>query len=91
MAVTIRLSRIGCNNKPAYRVMVADSRSPRDGRFIEIVGSYDPKRKGENYSLDLERINYWQERGAKATETVASLVKRARKAANAATDTTATA
>ena len=81
MAVTIRLSRTGCNNKPSYRVMVTDSRSPRDGRFIEIVGSYDPKKKGENYTLDMERIDYWQGQGAQVSETVASLLKRARKAA----------
>jgi small subunit ribosomal protein S16 len=60
--------------------MVADSRSPRDGRFIEIVGSYDPKRTGENYTLDLNRIDYWQGQGAKVSETVASLLRRARKA-----------
>jgi small subunit ribosomal protein S16 len=66
--------------------MVADTRAPRDGRFIEIVGSYDPKRKGENYTLDLERIDYWLGQGAKASETVASLVKRARKAAPAAAE-----
>ena len=86
MAVTMRLSRTGCNNAPSYRVMVADTRAPRDGRFIEIVGSYDPKRKGENYTLDLERIDYWLGQGAKASETVASLVKRARKAAPAAAE-----
>jgi len=86
MAVTIRLSRTGCNNAPSYRVMVADTRAPRDGRFIEIVGSYDPKRKGENYTLDLERIDYWLGQGAKASETVASLLKRARKAAPAAAE-----
>jgi small subunit ribosomal protein S16 len=80
MAVTIRLSRTGCNNKPCFRVMVADSRSPRDGRFIEIVGSYDPKRTGENYTLDLNRIDYWQGQGARVSETVASLLRRARKA-----------
>ena len=86
MAVTIRLSRTGCINAPSYRVMVADTRAPRDGRFIEIVGSYDPKRKGENYTLDLERIDYWLGQGAKASETVASLLKRARKAAPAAAE-----
>ena len=80
MAVTIRLSRTGCNKKPSYRVLVADSRSPRDGRFIEIVGSYDPKRKGENYVLDLARIDFWTGQGAQVSETVASLVKRARQA-----------
>jgi small subunit ribosomal protein S16 len=80
MAVTIRLSRTGCNNAPSYRVLVADARSPRDGRFIEIVGSYDPKRKGENYTLNLERIDYWKSQGAKVSETVASLLRRARQA-----------
>ena len=86
MATKLRLRREGTKNVAAYRLVVTDMRSPRDGRFIEIVGSYDPKRKGENYTLDLERIDYWLGQGAKASETVASLVKRARKAAPAAAE-----
>ena len=52
--VTIRLRKTGCKNAPSFRVVVTDSRSPRDGRFIEILGSYDPKKKGENYALKME-------------------------------------
>ena len=80
MAVTIRLSRAGSTNAPAYRVVVSDTRFPRDGRFIEIVGSYDPKRKENRFALDMDRIKYWQAQGAKASETVASLIKQASKA-----------
>ena len=78
--VTIRLRRTGCNNGPSFRVVATDSRSPRDGRFIEILGSYDPKRKGENYALKMDRIEYWQSHGATVSETVGSLLRRARKA-----------
>jgi small subunit ribosomal protein S16 len=81
MAVTIRLSRTGARNSPAYRVLVKDTRFPRDGRFIENVGSYDPKRQGDNFTLDLERIDYWQGQGAKVSDTVTDLIKRARAAA----------
>lgn len=81
MAVTIRLRRTGCTNKPSFRVVATDTRSPRDGRFIEILGFYDPKAEGENYKLDLDRIAYWQGHGAKVSETVGSLIRRARKAA----------
>ncbi len=77
MAVTIRLSRAGSTNAPAYRVVVADTRFPRDGRFIEIVGSYDPKRKENNFALDMDRIQHWRAQGAKLSDTVASLIKRA--------------
>lgn len=80
MAVTIRLRRTGCNNAPSYRVVAADSRSPRDGRFIEVLGSYDPKQKGENYALKMDRIAYWQSQGASVSETVASILRRIRKA-----------
>lgn len=80
MAVTIRLRRTGCNNQAAYRVVATDSRSPRDGRFLEVLGWYDPKREGENYMLDMERVAFWQGRGAQVSETVGSLLRRARKA-----------
>lgn len=81
--VTIRLRKAGTTNAPSFRVVAADSRSPRDGRFIEILGSYDPKVKGENYVLKLDRIDYWKSQGATVSETVASLVRRARKHAPA--------
>ncbi len=84
MAVRIRLKRIGAKNKPAYRIVVADSRSPRDGKCIEELGSYDPKKKGLNYTLDLARAQYWLSKGALPTETTASFIKNAAKAAAAA-------
>jgi small subunit ribosomal protein S16 len=84
MAVRIRLKRIGAKNAPAYRIVVADSRSPRDGRFIEELGSYDPKKKADPFKLDVERARYWISKGAQPSETVASFIKRAGKAAVAA-------
>ena len=84
MAVRIRLKRVGAKNAPAYRIVVADSRSPRDGKFIEEIGSYNPLRKADNFKLDLERAKYWVSKGAQPSETVASFIKRAGKAAAAA-------
>jgi len=81
MSVKIRLKRGGAKNAPAYRIVVTDSRNPRDGRFIEEIGSYDPKQVGVNYTLDLERARYWLGVGAKPSETVASFIKNANKAA----------
>ena len=83
MAVRIRLKRIGAKNKPAYRIVVADSRSPRDGKCLEELGSYDPKKVGLNYTLNLERALYWVSKGALPTETTASFIKKATKAAAA--------
>lgn len=83
MSVKIRLKRVGAKNAPAYRVVVTDSRNPRDGRFIEEIGSYDPKKTGVNYALDLERVTYWVGVGALPSETVASMIEKARKAAAA--------
>jgi len=84
MSVKIRLKRVGAKNAPVYRIVVADARSPRDGRFIEELGSYHPLKKGNNYTLDLERANYWVGKGAQPSETVASFIKRSTKAAAAA-------
>ncbi|MDD5708017.1 MAG: 30S ribosomal protein S16 [Kiritimatiellae bacterium] len=83
MAVTIRLRRTGCNNQVSFRVVATDSRAPRDGRFLEVLGWYDPKREGENYQLDMERVSFWQGQGAQVSETVGSLLRRARKAVTA--------
>jgi len=83
MAVKIRLKRIGAKNAPAYRIVVADSRSPRDGRFIEELGSYDPKKKTDTFKLDVERARYWISKGAQPSETVASFIKQAGKAVTA--------
>jgi small subunit ribosomal protein S16 len=84
MAVRIRMKRIGTTNTPAYRIVVADSRSPRDGKFIEEIGTYQPLKKSENFTLDLERAEYWLSKGAQPSETVASFVKKARKTKPAA-------
>jgi small subunit ribosomal protein S16 len=80
MAVKIRLKRIGAKNHPVYRVVVADGRSPRDGRFIEELGTYDPQKQTlENYTLNYERTQYWLSKGAQPSETAASIIKRASK------------
>ena len=84
MAVRIRLKRVGAKNAPYFRVVVADSRSPRDGRFIEEIGSYQPLKKGENCKLDLERAKYWVSKGAQPSDTVASFIKKLNKVAVAA-------
>jgi small subunit ribosomal protein S16 len=64
-----------------YRIVVADSRSPRDGRFIEELGTYLPRRTGDNFTLDYDRAKYWVSKGAQPSETVASFIKKAGKAA----------
>ena len=84
MAVRIRLKRVGAKNAPYFRIVVADARSPRDGRFIEELGSYQPRKKGDNCQLDLQRANYWVAKGAQPSETVASFIKKFNKAAPAA-------
>ncbi len=76
MAVAIRLRREGALNRPYFKVVVADKRSPRDGKFIEIVGTYDPKKPGMNSTLKLERIEYWISKGAQPSDTVRSLIKK---------------
>lgn len=84
MAVRIRLKRIGAKNKPAYRIVVADNRSPRDGKFLEELGTYLPKKKDDNFTMDLERVKYWVSKGAQPSDTVASFIKKATRAAAAA-------
>ena len=81
MAVSIRLRREGSKNRPYYRIVVADSRSPRDGKFIEIIGTYDPKQTGQNSSFSVERAEYWIKRGARPSETVRSLINKQKKVA----------
>ena len=88
MPVRIRLKRVGAKNTPAFRIVVADNRSPRDGRFIEEIGKYLPRQKGTNFVLDLERADYWVSKGAQPTETVWSFVKKARRAAAVASPVT---
>jgi small subunit ribosomal protein S16 len=76
MAVAIRLRREGALNRPYFKVVVADKRSPRDGKFIEIVGTYDPKKRGNNSTLKLDRVEYWISKGAQPSDTVRSLIKK---------------
>ena len=83
MAVKIRLKRVGAKKKPAFRIVVADGRSPRDGKFIEELGTYLPRKKDGNFTMDLERVKYWVSKGAQPSETVASFIKKATKAAAA--------
>ena len=76
MAVKFRLTRYGAKKKPFYRIIVADSRSPRDGRFIENVGTYDPLKDPARITLDKEKIKAWYEKGARPTKTVENLFKK---------------
>src|SRR5213083_324987 len=76
MAVAIRLRREGALNRPYFKVVVTDTRSPRDGKFIEIVGTYDPKKTGQNSTLKLDRIEHWISKGAQPSDTVRSLIKK---------------
>jgi small subunit ribosomal protein S16 len=76
------MKRIGAKNKPAYRIVVADSRSPRDGKFIEELGTYQPLKKGDNVSMDYERAKYWLSKGAQPTDTVASFIRKAARPAD---------
>ena len=83
MSVKIRMKRVGAKNTPVFRIVVADSRSPRDGKFIEEIGTYQPLQKGENFKLNLERANYWVSKGAQPSDTVATFLKKANRAAAA--------
>ncbi|MCB1307451.1 MAG: 30S ribosomal protein S16 [Leptospiraceae bacterium] len=74
--VRLRLQRLGSKNRPFYRVVAADIRSPRDGRFIEILGTYNPVSLSGGTSLNADRIQYWLGKGARPTEKVASLIKK---------------
>ena len=75
MAVNIRLTRLGKKKAPTYRVIVADERAPRDGRFIEELGYYDPTKDPSVVKIDTERAKEWIKNGAKPTDTVAKLLK----------------
>jgi len=80
--VRIRLKRVGNRNRPIFRVVVTDSRSPRDGRFIEEVGTYQPLNSANNFTLKLDRVQYWLDNGAQPSETVASFIKKSKKVMN---------
>ncbi|MBN1364118.1 MAG: 30S ribosomal protein S16 [Syntrophaceae bacterium] len=75
MSVKIRLTRKGTRSKPYYRIVAADTDFPRDGRFLEILGTYDPKKNPAEVTVKAERIRKWLNKGAKATLTVANLLK----------------
>ena len=74
--VKIRLRRMGAKKAPYYRIVVADSRSPRDGRFIEEIGTYDPAAESDKIKVDMERAKYWIANGAQPTDTVRGLLKK---------------
>jgi small subunit ribosomal protein S16 len=76
MAVKIRLARHGAKKSPFYRIVVADSESPRDGRYLENVGTYDPLFDPAKVTLKSDRVKYWMDQGAKPTDTVRSLLKK---------------
>lgn len=79
MPVTIRLRRVGRKRQPSYRVVVTDSSRPRDGQYLETVGFYNPRSHPAELRLDMERVESWVEQGAALSETVASLVRKARR------------
>ncbi|GFZ77313.1 hypothetical protein RLOatenuis_0040 [Rickettsiales bacterium] len=79
MPVRIRLTRMGAKKHPYYRIVVSNARAPRDGRFLEIIGAYDPLiKEGNKFKLNQERLSYWLSVGAKPTERVATFVKKIR-------------
>ena len=75
------MKRVGTKNTPVFRIVVADSRSPRDGKFIEEIGTYHPLQQGQNFQLKLERAQYWISKGAQPSDTVASFIKKSDKLA----------
>jgi len=80
--LSIRLRRTGTTKRPYYRVVVADSRMPRDGRFVEVLGHYDPQRDPVVVKIDAERAGYWMGKGAQPSDTVRSLLKQQAKSAS---------
>jgi small subunit ribosomal protein S16 len=80
MALKIRLTRIGTTHQPHYRVVVAEARSRRDGDPVEVIGTYDPRTKGKQVNLRLDRVDYWLSKGAKPSDTLNALIKKARRA-----------
>ena len=75
MAVSMRLTRVGGKKDPIWRVVVADRRSPRDGRFIEVIGRYNPQTNPSSITIDEERVRYWLDRGAQPSGAVRKLLK----------------
>lgn len=76
MSVRIRLKRMGAKKKPFYRIVVADSRYPRDGRFIEEIGYYNPTTKPTTFEVDREKVRQWIAKGARPSDTVKALLTR---------------
>lgn len=76
MAVKVRLARFGAKGRPFYRIVAADERSPRDGAFLEVLGTYDPSQKPEAVVFKSERVAYWLSKGAQPSQTVGELIKR---------------
>jgi len=82
--VALRLTRKGTKDRPYYKIIAIDSRARRDGRPIEQIGTYDPMKEDVNFTIDLEKADKWLSVGAKPSETVNSIIRKARKAAKAA-------
>lgn len=80
MAVKVRMCRTGGNKKPSYRIVATDGRCATSGRYLEMLGWYDPKRKKDRLHLDVERVAYWKSCGAQISDTVRTLMKKASKA-----------
>ncbi|MEI8351163.1 MAG: 30S ribosomal protein S16 [bacterium] len=83
MSVKIRMTRTGANKDISYRVVATDTRFPRDGKNLEVVGWYDPKKQGINFGLKMDRIDHWISKGALVSDTVKSLIKKNKAAAKA--------
>ena len=83
MATAIRFARMGKKKRPFYRLVAVDSRKRRDGRYIEQIGTYDPLKEGTNFTIDLTSADKWLSVGAKPSETVNSIIRKARTAAKA--------
>ena len=80
MALKIRLTRVGAIHNPHYRVVVAEAHSRRDGAAVEQIGTYSPRNKSDQVKIDLARVDYWISKGAKPTDTLNAMIKKARKA-----------
>ena len=89
MALKIRLTRIGTRHQPHYRIVVAEARSRRDGDPTEVLGTYDPRNKGAQVKVKFDRVDYWLSKGAKPTESLNGLLKRARRASPASAEASA--
>ncbi len=89
MALKIRLTKVGSVHQPLYRVVVAEARSRRDGAAVENLGTYTPKTNGNPIKLNLERVDYWLSKGAKPTNTMHAMIKKARRATGAKAEASA--